>query len=135
MSSMPQNGLNPRRHTLLAVPALLALVLGQSAALLHSLKHEGAGAPTQHTVCLECALRAAGEPARRDHADVDRRRAGGLRSVRSFERPSIAPSTRPRVPFLRPASLKRPTPSICRRTAPARAFSARRFPMGKVRST
>jgi hypothetical protein len=56
MAPMPRNGLNARRHTLLALLALLALVLGQAAALLHGLKHDAAGAPATHSqVCLECA--------------------------------------------------------------------------------
>ena len=91
MSPMPQYGLNPRRHTLLAVLALLALVLGQSAALLHSLKHDGAGAPTQHTVCLECASFA---PLASPHgATTLTLIVAALATwvfVRSFERPTVA---------------------------------------------
>lgn len=55
MSAMSRTRPDARRHSLLALLALLALVLGQSAALLHGLKHDGAGAPASHTVCLECA--------------------------------------------------------------------------------
>ncbi|MFO1405912.1 MAG: hypothetical protein U1F08_00125 [Steroidobacteraceae bacterium] len=41
---------------LLAFLALVALVLGQSAALVHALKHEPAKGPAQHAqVCVECA--------------------------------------------------------------------------------
>ena len=56
MSHAEDRRLNARRRILLACLALFALVLGQSAALLHALKHEGTGAPVSHTqVCLECA--------------------------------------------------------------------------------
>jgi hypothetical protein len=49
------------RKPLIAWLALVALVLGQSAAGLHALQHfrygsDAAGAPTQHAqLCLECA--------------------------------------------------------------------------------
>ena len=88
---MQQYGMNPRRHTLLAVLALLALVLGQSAALLHGLTHDGAGAPTQHSVCLECASFA---PLSSPHgATTLALIVAALATwvfVRSFERPTVA---------------------------------------------
>ena len=91
MAPMPRNGLNARRHTLLAVLALLALVLGQSAALLHALKHDSAGAPTPHTVCLECASFA---PLASPHgATTLTLIVAALATwvfVRSFERPTVA---------------------------------------------
>ena len=52
--------LTPQRRPLIALLALIALVLGQSAATLHALKHygnrdDGAGSPVQHVqLCLEC---------------------------------------------------------------------------------
>lgn len=71
--------------------ALLALVLGQSAALLHGLKHDGAGAPTQHSVCLECASFA---PLASPHGATTLTLIVAAMAtwvfVRSFERPSVA---------------------------------------------
>jgi hypothetical protein len=52
--------LTPQRRPLIALLTLIALVLGQSAATLHALKHygnrdDGAGNPAQHVqLCLEC---------------------------------------------------------------------------------
>lgn len=57
MARMSRTGrANLQRRPLLALLALVALVLGQSAALVHALKHEPGKGPAQHTtVCFECA--------------------------------------------------------------------------------
>jgi len=72
--------------------ALLALVLGQTAGLLHALKHDGAGAPASHSqVCLECASFA---PLASPHGATTLTlivaALAAWAFVRSFERPGVA---------------------------------------------